>query len=74
MSSNNGIDPSKVVSPKVILVAVANIVGLAIVAAIAAITPDLFAGLGPWAVVAYAAVATIGTTLAGYLKRDPLRG
>lgn len=71
--SHTNPDPSTVISPKVIAVAAANVVGLAVVAGIAAITPDLFDNLGPWALVAYAAVASVGTTLAGYLKSDPLR-
>lgn len=62
-----------IVSPKVIAAAAANIVGLAVVAGLAAITPDLLEGLGPWNVVIYAAIATVGASLAGYLKRDPLR-
>lgn len=61
------------ISPKVIASAVTSIALIAIIAAIGAMTPDLFAFLGQWAGVAYAAVVAVGGGLAGYLKSDPLR-
>lgn len=61
------------ISPKVIAPAVFNLVLIAVTAAITAITPDLFAGLGPWGPVLFAGVAAIGTALTGYIKRDPAR-
>lgn len=66
-------DASKVISPKVIAQFVTGIVLTAVVAAISAITPDLFADLGAWGPVVYMAIVAVGGTLAGYLKRDPLR-
>ena len=38
-------------------------------AAIAAITPDLFSGLGPWGGVVFAGVVGLGGFLAGYIKK-----
>lgn len=61
------------VSPKVIASAVTSIVLIAVIAGIGAITPELFAGLGQWAGVVYAAVVAVGGALAGYVKSDPLR-
>jgi len=66
-------DAEKTISPKVIASAVTSVLLVAVIAAIGAITPDLFAGLGVWAPVAYAAVVSVGATLAGYLKSDSLR-
>lgn len=66
-------DPSKVISPKVVYAAGTAVVGTALGAAVTALTPDLFAFLGPWEPVAFAAVTAGGAVLAGYLKGDPLR-
>lgn len=66
-------DPAKVISPKVIATAAVYVVGTGILAAGAALTPELFAGLGPWGVVAYAGVVGALGSLAGYIVRDPLR-
>ena len=66
-------DAEKTISPKVIASAVTSILLVAVIAAIGAITPDLFVGLGVWAPVVYAAVVSVGATLAGYLKSDSLR-
>ena len=66
-------DAEKTISPKVIASAVTSILLVAVIAAIGAITPDLFAGLGTWAPVVYAAVVSVGATLAGFIKRDSLR-
>ena len=66
-------DAEKTISPKVIASAVTSILLVAVIAAIGAITPDLFAGLGVWAPVVYAAVVSVGATLAGFIKRDSLR-
>jgi hypothetical protein len=38
-------------------------------AAITAITPDLFSGLGPWGGVVFAGVVGLGGFLASYIKR-----
>lgn len=38
-------------------------------AAITAITPDLFSGLGPWGAVVFAGVVGLGGFLASYIKR-----
>jgi hypothetical protein len=66
-------DAEKVISPKVIAGAVTSLVITAVVAGIAALTPETFAGLGIWGPIAYAAVVAVGGNLAAYLKRDPLR-
>ena len=66
-------DAEKTISPKVIASGVTSVLLVAVIAAIGAITPDLFAGLGVWAPVVYAAVVSVGATLAGYLKSDSLR-
>lgn len=73
--------PEDVVSPKVtagtIGAAVAGAIGAGIVAAVAAATPELTTGLGPWGGVVFAGVTVaaggIGSFLAGYATRDPLR-
>jgi uncharacterized membrane protein len=67
-------DPKAVISPKVIAQAVTSVLLVGIVAAIGAITPELFAGLGAFQGVAFAGVVAIGGALAGYITRDPLRG
>lgn len=66
-------DAEKIISPKVIASAVTSILLVAVIAAIGAITPELFAFLGAWAPVVYAAVVSVGATLAGFIKTDPLR-
>lgn len=70
-------DPEKVISPKVIAAgvtgAILTVAGAGVVAAIAATTPEHFEALGPWATVAHAGVVAIGSSIAGYLTRDPLR-
>lgn len=66
-------DPSKVISPKIIATGIVYITGAGILAAGAALTPDLFDGLGRWGVVAYAGVVGALASLAGYFTRDPLR-
>lgn len=66
-------DPEKVISPKVIATAVVTIIGTAVLAAGAALTPDLFAWAGPWAPVLFAGVVGGLGALAGYITRDPLR-
>lgn len=66
--------PESTISPKVIASSVTSLALIVIVGAISAITPDLFAGLGAWGGVVYAAVVALGGALAGYIKRDPLRG
>lgn len=66
-------DPAQVISPKVIVQAATSLGLVAVIAAIGAITPELFEGMGPWGLVAYAAVVAVGGALAGYAKNDPLR-
>lgn len=66
-------DPSKVISPKVIAQVGVSFFLVVLLGAINAITPDLFAGLGAWGPVLYAAVAAAGGAIAGYVKTDPLR-
>lgn len=67
-------DPASVVSPKVIASAVAGGVFVIVYAALAAITPELLAPVGPWSVVLFAAVQGAAQVIAGYIKTDPLRG
>ena len=66
-------DASKIISPKVIAQFVTGVLLTAIIAAIGAITPDFFNDLGAWGPVLYMAVVSVGSSLAGYLKTDPLR-
>jgi len=66
-------DATKTVSPKIIAGALTSIGLTVLIAAIGAITPDLFDGLGVWGPVVYAAVVAVGGAIAGYVKRDPLR-
>lgn len=78
---SNTTDPAKVVSPKVIAgaigSAIAGALGAGVVAAVAVITPDHFAGLGIWGPVVFAGVTvtagTLGGYVAGWATRDPLR-
>jgi Na+-translocating ferredoxin:NAD+ oxidoreductase RnfE subunit len=62
------------ISPKVIASTVTSIALIVIVAVVSAVTPELFAGLGQYGPLAYAAVVALGGAVAGYLKGDPLRG
>ncbi|HEY4267081.1 MAG TPA: hypothetical protein VGM94_02705 [Galbitalea sp.] len=66
-------DPTKTISPKVIASVAGGIVGAAVVGAVNAITPDLFASLGAWAPVVYSGVTAGGAYLAGWIVKDPLR-
>ncbi|SFN65888.1 hypothetical protein [Mycetocola miduiensis] len=66
--------PETTISPKVIAQAVTGVALTALVAGIAAVTPDHFASLGIWGPIGYAAIVSIGGSIAGYIKRDPLRG
>lgn len=61
------------ISPKVIAPAIFNLVLIGVTAALTAITPDLFEGLGPWGGVLFAGIAAVGTALTGFIKRDPAR-
>lgn len=56
-------------SPKVIAGFVTSLALTAIVAGIAAVTPDHFAALGIWGPVLYAAIVAVGGNLAAYIKR-----
>lgn len=66
-------DPSKTISPKIIATGIVYVVGAFILAAVAALTPQLFDWAGPWGVVIYAGIVGAAAQLAGYLKTDPLR-
>ena len=66
-------DPKTTLSPKVIAQAVTSVALVVLVAAINAVTPELFAFLGDFAGIAYAGVVALGGALAGYIKGDPLR-
>lgn len=44
-----------------------------LVTILSTITPDMLAGLGPYAPLVYGAIGTGSAVLAGYLKSDPLR-
>ncbi len=66
-------DPSKTISPKIIATGIVYLVGAFILAAGAALTPQLFDWAGPWGVVIYAGVVGAVAQLAGWLKTDPLR-
>jgi len=61
--------PTAKPSPKVIAGFVTSLAITAIVAGIAAITPDHFASLGIWGPVIYAAIVAVGGNLAAYIKR-----
>lgn len=61
------------ISPKVAAVAAVNIILVVVVAVLGAVTPDMLVALGPWAPLIFVAVNALATTLAGYIKRDPLR-
>ena len=66
-------DPSKTLSPKIIATGIVYLAGAFILAAGAALTPQLFDWAGPWGVVIYAGVVGAVAQLAGWLKTDPLR-
>lgn len=61
------------ISPKVTASAVSGVIAAAILANITLITPDLFAGTGKWSGLIYGLVIAVASTLAGWLKNDPLR-
>jgi len=63
----------RTVSPKVIASGIAGAAFVIVGAAIAAITPELLEPIGPWSVVAFAAIQGLGQVVAGYIKTDPLR-
>ena len=66
-------NPEKTLSPKVAASAIAGAAFVVVYAALAAITPDLLAPIGPWSVVLFAAVQGAAQVVAGYIKTDPLR-
>jgi hypothetical protein len=66
-------DPSKTISPKIIATGVVYLVGAFVLAAAAALTPELFSFAGPWGVVIYAGIVGAVAQIAGWLKTDPLR-
>lgn len=61
------------VSPKVTAGALVGVVLTVLVAVIAAVTPDMLAGLGAWGVLIFAGLVALGQAITAYLKRDPLR-
>ena len=66
-------NPASTISPKVAASAISGAAFVIIYAALAAITPDLLAPLGPWSLVLFAAVQGAAQVVAGYIKTDPLR-
>lgn len=62
-------NPTAAPAPKVVAAAVTGVALTVVVGAIAAITPDHFAALGPWGAVVYGGVVALGTSLAAYIKR-----
>ncbi|WP_285240048.1 hypothetical protein [Pseudarthrobacter sp. MEB009] len=60
-------------SPKVLWPLLVGLVLTALAAALAAVTPDMLAGLGPFAVPVALGLLAAGQYITGYLKRDPLR-
>ena len=62
------------ISPKVIAPAIFNVALIVIVAVLGAITPETFLTLGVYGPLLFVAVSTLGTALAGYIRRDPARG
>lgn len=60
-------------SPKVLWPLLVGLVLTAVAAALAAVTPEMLAGLGPFAVPAALGLLAAGQYITGYLKRDPLR-
>lgn len=65
--------PASPLSPKVLwpLLVGLGLTGLA--AILGAITPEMLAGLGPWAGMVFVLVTAASQAVTGYLKRDPLR-
>lgn len=63
--------PSSTIHPKVAASAITSVSLVVILAAIGALSPDLFSAFGPWKGVAYAAVVAIGGVIAGYVKKGP---
>lgn len=57
------------IQPKVKAVIVTTVALTVVVAALTAITPDLFSFLGAWAPVAFAGVVALAGSLAGYIKK-----
>ena len=61
------------VSPKVLWPLLLGLFLTALAAALAAVTPEMLAALGPFAVPAALGLLAAGQYITGYLKRDPLR-
>lgn len=61
------------ISPKVTAAGIAGIIASLLLSVVTLITPDLFAGLGNWSGPAYGLTIAVVTSVAGYLKADPLR-
>lgn len=60
-------------SPKVKASAWTGLLLTVLVTALTGITPDMLAGLGPWAAVAAVAITALAQAVAGYQKTDPAR-
>lgn len=65
-------DPSQL-SPKVLTPALVSAGLLFLSLFLSLVTPELFAGLGPWAVPLSTALVGVGAFIAGFVKQDPLR-
>jgi hypothetical protein len=57
------------VHPKVKAAAITGVALTVVVAALAAVTPQLLTFAGTWSVVVYAGVVALGASLAGYIKK-----
>lgn len=71
MSSANPVSPK--VTASALGTAATGAALTIVVAALSAVTPELFDFLGAWGPVAFAGVSALGGYLAGYLTKDPLR-
>lgn len=60
-------------SPKVKSSAWTGLALTVLVAALTGITPEMLAGLGPWAGVVFLAIGALAQAVAGYQKTDPAR-
>lgn len=67
------VDPSKVISPKVLAALAVGLVMTIGATALSALTPDALAWAGPYAVPLCMGLVAAGQALAGYLRADPAR-
>lgn len=73
MTQHTPVDPSTIISPKVIASTLAAFLAPVLVALLDAVTLDLLTPLGTWAPVVLAGIAALSAAVAGWAKRDPLR-